>query len=301
MTILISGIAYMAVCFMVRGAGKWSPKILPHCASASAPQYAILTILPIAFVIMASAVISSFVEGDWWWTVESLALALTVALIIDALRRALKSKPLTPQAPQQSRPETGEEQENGETEGASQTNAQYILVFAPEPELIKMEADFRLSTMMGKTPFRETRLAASGSLGIILENYPSASVVPWPEELNERLFAPHVESEKMCREKIAEALASETAKMATELENKELQGKLKEALEANRKYEKVLQDLRSRPANTATDYTRMTPTQRQEEERRLRESLSRLQEMAKSSSLPQVNIPAYFKQPGSIS
>jgi hypothetical protein len=298
MTILIAGIAYMAVCFMVRGAGSWSPRFLPHCASASSPQFALLTILPTMLLILGAFVGSSFVEKGWW-VVEASVLALLISLILDALRRALTSQPQN--LTRTTTPSLGEKESPATSPESSDDHPPLILLSAPEHELIKMEADFRLSSMMGKTPFRETRLASTEALGIILENYPSVAVVPWLEILNEKIFSPHVETAASCKEKIAEALASETAKMATEMENSELQSKLGEALEANRKYEKVLQDLRSRPTNTITDYTKMTPSQRQEEERKLKESLGKLQELSKNPALPQVNIPSYFKQPGSIS
>jgi hypothetical protein len=247
--------------------------------------------------------LGAFVGGSFvdkgWWIVESIVLALLVSMILDALRRSLISRPdfLGHQEPHIVR---GDRLSDSASENSGDPPP-YILLSAPEADLIKMEADFRLSSMMGKTPFRETRLASTDALQIILENYPAAAVVPWLDVLNEKIFAQHVQTSESCKEKIAEALASETAKMAAELENKELQGKLGEALEANRKYEKVLQDLRSRPTNTITDYSKMTPSQRQEEERKLRESLGKLQELSKNPSLPQVNIPAYFKQPGSIS
>lgn len=266
---------------------------------ASSPQYALVVIAPIILVLMFLTVGGTLLDVAWWWFVEVLSLSVILALILDAVRRlSSPDKSLSLVETRQ-----GVAESLGESSDPSASNEempQYVIVTAPEPILIKMEADFRLSAMMGKTPFKETRIASVDAVEAIQSISPSATIVPWPEELNDKIFSPHVEKEALCKEKIAEAMASETGKMAALLENKELRGKLDEALEANRKYEKVLQDLRSKPANVSLDYTKMTPSQRGEEEKRLKEALQKIQDLAKKPSLPQVSIPSYFKQPGSL-
>lgn len=295
---LISGIAYIAVCLMCRGAGKWNPKILPHCAMASSPQYAPMVIAPVILVLVFLTVGGTLLNVEWWWFVEILSMSVLIGLILDATRRLTSPRSIATSSDQHENDEA--ETSSTEENNASSETPQFVLVSGPEPELIKMEADFRLSTMMGPTPFRETRIATVEAIEAIQNVSPAATIVPWPEELNDKIFMRYVEKDNLCKEKIAEAMASETGKMATVLENKELIGKLKETQEANKKYEKVLQDLRSKPANVSSDYTKMTPSQRGEEEKRLRESLQKIQELSKKPSLPPISIPSYFKQPGAI-
>lgn len=294
---LIAGIAYVSVCLMCRGAGKWKPTILPHCAMASAPQYALVVIAPIVLVLVFLTVGGTLLNVKWWWFVEVLSMSALLGLTLDAVRRLTNGG--LESSEENSSPSTTSE---FSTEGSSQPEEtpQYVLVSATEPILIKMEADFQLSNMMGKTPFAETRIASVEALGAIQNVSPTSTIIPWPEELNEKIFAKHAEKDQLCKEKIAEAMALETGKMAATLENKEIKAKLGEALEANKKYEKVLQDLRSKPSNVASDYAKMTPSQRGEEEKRLREALQKMQELSKKPTLAQVSIPSYFKQPGAL-
>lgn len=263
---------------------------------ASTPQFALLSLAPVILVLVFLTVGGTLLDVKWWWFVEVLSMSALLGLILDAVRR-LTSK-VSGTGP--SLDSNQEEGDSSTSDQNSQFTPQYVLVSAPEPALIKLEADFSLSSMMGKTPFKETRIASVEAISAIQSIDSSATIVPWPEELNEKIFSQHVEKENLCKEKIAEAMASETGKMAALLENKELKEKLGEAMEANKKYEKVLQDLRSKPSNTSADYSKMTPSQRGEEEKRLKESLQKIQELSKKPSLPQVNIPAYFKQPGAI-
>jgi hypothetical protein len=291
---LIVGLAYIAVCFMCRGAGNWSPKAIPHCASAATPQYILLIIAPVIVVLVFLTVLGSLLNVDWWWFVEILATSILIGLILDSSRR------LTSQLPDRINSPSGDPENHPPQDSGAEASAEYVLVCDEENLLIKMEADFRLSAMMGKTPFKNTRIASIASIPSIVEISPSATLVPWPEILNEKIFSPHLEKDEMCKEKIAEAMASETGKLAVAMENKELAEKLRESMEANRKYEKVLQDLRSKPSHTAQDYAKMTSSQRGEEERRLKECLQKIQEISKKPVMPPVNIPSYFKQPGAI-
>lgn len=296
MTIFLSGATYIAVCFLCRGLGNWSPLILPHCDCAARPQRALIAVLPAALVTVLGTVMGSLVGVRWWWFVDALVASLALSLILDAFRRATSSVRPSPRPSDA----TSSEPSEGAVSEQESSVAPYLLVCAPESELIKLEADFRVADMMGPTPFRDVRIASVEAAPAIVDISPSAAIVPWPEVLNEKIFAAHAEKDKMCKEKIAEAMAADASKMAADLENQELDRKLKEALDANRKYEKVLQDLRSRPNAPSVDYAKMTPSQRLEEEKRLKESLKKIQDLSKNPQLPHVSIPSYFRPPGSI-
>lgn len=249
-----------------------------------------VAVLPISISALALAWISH--SGGLWW-LDALGAAVFCGLGLDAVRRATQREASdTVQA--------GGGHGEGSSEGDQEHGAPYLLVRGEEHDLLRLEAESSLREMVEKTPFRGVRIAAADGVGTIMGVLPGAEIVPWTVGFNESIMDEHNRLQELCQEKIADAMASDSAKMAAQMENAELTRKLSEALDANRKYESVLQDLRSRPVNSQADYSKMTPSQRGEEEKRLREGLAKLQELAKAGRLEPISIPSHFRQIGKL-
>jgi hypothetical protein len=293
MAIVISGLIYILACLFCRNGGKWSSPFLPHCFCSRRPEMGAIVILPIAILSLALAWVAW--SGRLWW-LESVFVCIFGLLTLDALRRAFDdAEGAAGRGSSSSSTDASSGGQSGEGDGAP-----YLLVAAPEVSLLKLEAESSLQELVEKTPLRGVRVAAAQAASAIISIVPDADIIPWTESLNTSVLGEYSKLSELCQDKIAEAMASDSKRIATEMDNEELSKKLSEALAANRKYESVLQDLRSRPANAQPDYGKMTPSQRIEEESRLKENLAKLQELAKSSRLEPIAIPSHFRQIGKL-
>jgi len=251
-----------------------------------------IVILPIAISTLALTWVAW--SGKVWW-LESVFVGVFGLLTLDALRRSIDGS-----SSSEKRSEDIKAGAGGENHEGADRAAPYLLVVAPEVGLLKLEAESSLRDMVEKTPLRGVRVASMDAAETIVSILPNADMVPWTATLNEAILGEYAKLSEFCQDKIAEAMASDSKRTAVELDNADLGKKLSEALEANRKYESVLQDLRSRPANAQPDYGKMTPSQRSEEEKRLRENLAKLQELAKTGRLEPISIPSHFRQIGKL-
>lgn len=292
MTVAIAGIVYLAACLLFRGKGQWTPAWLPHCFCARRPEMAALVVLPLSITLLAGAWVSWRGGIQWLDALAGIAFGL---LTIDAFRRGGggggEDRGGIPVNSTEGEAAPGEELADG---------APYLLVKAPEHDLLLLEAESSLREMVERTPIRGLRIASAEAVGTVVRMLPGAEIVPWTAGFNEAIMEEYSRLVELHREKIAEAMAADSSRMATEMDNVELSRKLSEVLEANKKYEAVLQDLRSRPVQAQADYSKMTPSQRGEEERRLREGLAKLQELGKAGRLEPVSIPSHFRQIGKL-
>jgi hypothetical protein len=266
------------------------PAWLPHCFCARRPEMAAVVVLPLSIAMMAGAWVSW--RGGFQW-LDAMAGIIFGLLTIDAVRRVGIGEKggIIPAGPADGGGGDDEESVDG---------APYLLVKAPEHDLLLLEAESSLREMVERTPIRGLRIASAEAVGTVVRMLPGAEIVPWTAGFNEAIMEEYSRLVDLHREKIAEAMAADSSRMAAELDNDDLSKKLSEALEANKKYEAVLQDLRSRPVQAQADYSKMTPSQRGEEERRLREGLSKLQEIGKAGRLEPVSIPSHFRQIGKL-
>lgn len=250
-----------------------------------------VVILPLTIAVFAGAWISY--RGGIHW-LDLVATGLFGLLTLDAMRRIRVGEDMRAnRGGADDSVGAGEAEESGE-------GAPYLLVMAPEHDLLLLESESSLREMVERTPIRGLRVASVEAVGTVTRMLPAAEIVPWTAGLNQTIMEEYSRLMDLHREKIAEAMAADSSRMATEMDNSDLSKKLSEALDANRKYESVLQDLRSRPVQGQTDYSKMTPSQRIEEEKRLREGLSKLQELAKAGRLEPVSIPSHFRQIGKL-
>lgn len=255
---------------------------------------AAVVVLPLSIITIAGAWVSWKGGLHWLDALGGVAFGL---LTLDTIRRADERTSLGKGGVRDRR---GEEGEGIRADDEEAVGAPYLLIKAPEHDLLLLEAESSLSEMVERTPIRGLRVASADSIGTVSRMLPEAEIVPWTAGLNEAIMDEYSRLVEMHREKIAEAMASDSSRMAAELDNEELAKKLSEALDANKKYEAVLQDLRSRPAQAQADYSKMTPSQRGEEEKRLREGLAKLQELSKAGRLEPVSIPSHFRQIGKL-
>lgn len=249
-----------------------------------------VVLVPLAISIFTGAWISW--RGDLLW-LDALAGVVFGLLTLDAMRR---SETRGGMVNAEKSPSTSGDQGDAESE----SGAPYLLIKAPEHDLLLLEAESSLREMVERTPIRGLRIASVEAVGTVSRMLPWAEIIPWTAGLNEAIMDEYSRLTELHREKIAEAMAADSSRMATEMDNGELSKKLSEVLEANKKYEAVLQDLRNRPVQTQSDYSKMTTSQRVEEEKRVRESLSKLQELSKVGRLEPVSIPSHFRQIGKL-
>lgn len=290
MTVAITGLFYVLACLLVKGRGEWLPSWIPHCFCSRRPEMAAIVVLPMTIVILAGAW-ASYQGGPRW--IDAGSAVVFGALILDALRRSrgVGGQDLTVK-------EGGSSAEDGA--GGGEEGAPYLLVRAAEHDLLQLEAESSLREMVERTPIRGLRITAADAAEAVVRMLPEAEIVPWTAGLNEAVMEEYARLVELHREKIADAMAADSSRMASEMGNTDLSKKLSEALEANKKYETVLRDLRSRPVQSQSDYSKMTAAQRAEEEKRLREGLNKLQDLAKAGRLEPVSIPSHFRQIGKL-
>lgn len=248
MLIFAIGIAYAGVCWICAGRGWWRPLLLPHNFCANNKELAGVAILGVFFATILAAVVCGVLEhgGRVAGQVNLGTIAGTLVgagglgLILDAARR-LKENSCDEKA--------GVRETSGEEEDVAAPA--FLLIMAEEAELVKLDADFRLNGRIEKTPFRKTRVTLFEVAPIIQEVAPNATIIPWTEELNETIMNKHEEAVELSKDKIAEALAAESSRDAAIIEAEGLSRKLDEVVAANRKYEKVLQEMRARPGGVA--------------------------------------------------
>ncbi len=248
-----------------------------------------VVITPLAILAAALGWVSY--KGEVYW-LDLAAMVIFWSLTLDVVRRGRVGGDTSLASC-----DSGVSAGGGES---GELGAPYLLIRAGEHDLLRLEAESSLRELVERTPIRGLRVAAATAVDEIANILPDAEIVPWTAGLNEAVMEEYERVAELSREKIADAMAADSSKLATEMENADLRKKVGEALEANRKYEAVLQDLRSRPINSQVDYSKMTPSQRSEEEKRLRENLTKLQDMAKAGRLEPISIPSHFRQIGKL-
>lgn len=152
----------------------------------------------------------------------------------------------------------------------------YVLLMGDAREILALHEHPQLDPAMEETPYPDTRLAPSEAIDIALQACPNIRFFPWSEEAHARLIEPHARALEMQASKITETMDAEAQTQLTEEQNAELSAQLRVALDANKNLDQALHDLRTRHTHAITDYSRMSTTQRQEEERKLNEALRRI-------------------------
>lgn len=209
--------------------------------------------------------------------IQSLLVALAALSLVEA---SAAEKPVQRKA------------SHGEVMASLVKSYPFVLLIGDPPEIMQLHTHPQLHQYLEETPYPHTRIAPAETLDLILETCPTIRYIPWAEEFQEKFVEPHATLIQSREDKITESMTSDALKDAACEENEELKQRLTAALTANRTLDGALHDMRRKGAIQMLDYAKMSSQQRKEEEKRLQESLRRLNDAEKIPKQPSLQPPA---------
>jgi len=155
-------------------------------------------------------------------------------------------------------------------------NYPFVMLVGTPGEIMQLHQHPQLDQCLEETPYPGTRIAPAAALDVVLEVCPDIRYLPWSEEFQGLFVMPHADVLQSRDAKVSEAMEAEANMQIAQEENSDLKQRLQAALAANRTLDAALHDLRRRGTTQMLDYSKMTPSQRIEETKRLEESLRRV-------------------------
>ena len=152
----------------------------------------------------------------------------------------------------------------------------YAILAGTPIDILSLHANPRLDPVLAETPYDNTRIVPSNVLPEVLAMCPSLSFLPWDESFQERLLEVHARALDLRDAKVTAAMNSEAESQALQDDVASLKSRLATALDSARNLDRSLHEIRSKGSSSIVDYSKMTPSQRIEEEKRLSEAMRRL-------------------------